>query len=72
MSVVLSAALPHGRHDTAARRQSKRSGREGGCWTYIPAELLRKAGFTSDEPAPYYRVWGGQRGRYVVVLYREP
>jgi hypothetical protein len=61
----------NGRHDTAARRQAKRSGRETGCWTYIPGEALARAGFAPSDPPPFYRVWGGARGRYVVVLYRE-
>jgi hypothetical protein len=61
-----------GRHDAAARRRAKRAGRERGCWTYISAEQLALAGYAPGEPAPFYRVWGGQRGRYVVTLYREP
>jgi hypothetical protein len=61
-----------GRHDAAVRRQLKRSGRERGGWAYITAEQLERAGYGSDDPAPFYRIWGGQRGRYVVVLYREP
>lgn len=58
--------------DVARRTRAKRSGRESGCWTYIPGELLAKAGYTKDEPLPFYRVWGGARGRYVIVLYPEP
>jgi hypothetical protein len=63
---------PAGRHDPAARRQLKRSGRERGGWAYITAEQLQRAGYGPDGPAPFYRIWGGARGRYVVVLYREP
>jgi hypothetical protein len=61
------AAAVAGRHDHAARRRAKRSGREKGCWTYIPAELLR-----SDAWPLYFRVWGGERNRYVVTLYDKP
>lgn len=64
--------LPAGRYDYAKRRRAKRSGREGGCWTYIPAELLTRAGIPTSGPAPWYRVWGGARGRYVVTLYDQP
>ena len=54
------------------RRRSKRSGRETGCWTYIPGELLTVVRDAADGGAPFYRVWGGQRGRYVVTLYDRP
>lgn len=69
---VQQPSLPAGKHDPAARRQAKRSGRERGCWTYIPAESLVKAGIDPAGPPPFYRVWGGARGRYIVVLYPEP
>lgn len=58
-----------GRFDSAEKRQSKRSGRESGCWTYIAAEQLAHAGIDPRGPAPMYRVWAGQRGRFVVTLY---
>jgi len=61
-----------GKHDPAARRRSQRRGRERGCWVYITADELAEAGFVRDDPPPWYRVWGGKRGRYVVTLYREP
>jgi hypothetical protein len=61
-----------GKHDAQARKRALRKGRERGCSIYIAADLLAKAGFAPGDPAPWYRVWGGQRGRYVVVLYREP
>lgn len=61
-----------GRHDAAARRKAQRRGRERGCWVYISAEALERAGLASEAFVPWYRVWGGQRGRYVVTLYREP
>lgn len=48
-----------------------RRGRERGCWVYIPAEELLKAGI--DGPRPWYRTWGSSvRGARVTVnLYRE-
>ncbi len=61
-----------GKHDSAARRKSKRAGRERGCWLYVPAEYLMAAGIDPLGPPPYYRVWAAPRGRFVVVLYREP
>ena len=61
-----------GRHDQGARRRAQRKGRERGCSVYIAAEQLVRAGIDPSGPAPYYRVWGGARGRYVVVLYAEP
>lgn len=66
------ATLPAGRYDGMARRQSKRSGRETGCWAYIPAEELLKAGIDPQGPAPFYRTWGSTRGSVLVRLYRQP
>lgn len=63
--------LAYGRYDEGERRQSGRSGREKGCWVYIPAAELRKAGFGPDDPAPFYRTWGDRRGSVVVRLYRQ-
>jgi hypothetical protein len=68
----VQAARPSGKHDPAARRRAQRRGRERGCWVYITGQDLERAGYTAGEPAPFYRVWGGERGRYVVTLYREP
>lgn len=61
-----------GRYDAARRRRSVRRGRERGCWVYIPAEELRKAGI--GDALPWYRTWGSAvRGARVTVnLYREP
>ena len=64
-------AVRPGRHDHAARRRAQRRGRERGCWVYIPAEQLALAEFPPDAPPPWYRVWGGRRGRFVVVVYPE-
>jgi hypothetical protein len=61
-----------GRHDQAARRASKRKGRETGCWIYIPGEQLQRLGFVAGEPPPFYRTWdGGRQPRVLVNLYRE-
>lgn len=61
-----------GQYDRARRRRSVRRGRERGCWVYIPAEELAKAGIDGDRP--WYRVWGSKvRGARVTVnLYRDP
>ncbi len=58
-------------YDHARRRRTKRKQRERGCWLYIAQEELAKAGFTSDEPAPFYKVWGSSRGGVFVRLYRK-
>ena len=63
--------LKSGRHDHAMRRRSLRSGRERGCWVYIPAEELQKTGVALADAPPAYRVWAGPRGRVVVQLYKE-
>lgn len=57
------------RYDHAARKKARRSGRERGVHIYIPAEVL---GALADEPDLYYVLGGGQRGRVIVTLYREP
>jgi hypothetical protein len=62
-------------HDTAARRRGKRSGRERGCWLYVPAETLERAGWSLEAPPPWYRLWGsydGSRGAIVARLYPAP
>jgi hypothetical protein len=59
-----------GRYDSGERRQAKRSGRETGCWTYIPAEELLAAGIDPNGPAPQYRTWGRARGSVLVRLYQ--
>lgn len=60
-----------GRYDPEALRQSKRSQRERGCWVYIPAQELLKAGISLFAPAPRYRVWGRKRGSILVRVYKE-
>ncbi len=60
-----------GRHDQAARRRSKRKGRETGCWLYIPGEQLERAGFDLRDEPPWYRSWDGRRRTILVQLYKE-
>ena len=57
-------------HDYAARRKTKRTGRERGCWLYIPAEELAATGYESDAP-PFYRLWPGRKRTILVQLYEE-
>lgn len=58
--------------DQARRRKATRAGRQRGCYIYVRAEELDRAGYPPSEPPPYYRVWGTQRGGVMVRLYREP
>jgi hypothetical protein len=60
-----------GRHDTAERKRATRAGRRRGCYIYIVAEDLERAGIDPRGETPWYRVWAGERGRFVVTLYRE-
>jgi hypothetical protein len=60
------------KYDAMARRRAQRRGRERGCWVYVPAEELRKAGHDPAGPPPFYRTWGSARGGVMVRLYREP
>jgi|GEM_PF-3888775 len=62
--------MHNGRYDAMRRRQSKRAGREKGCWIYIPAEELRSAGIDPNGPAPFYRTWGARRGSLLARLYK--
>lgn len=57
-------------YDPAIRRRTVRRGRERGCWLYIPADELVAAGFSLNDPPPWYRVWGTPRG-VMVRLYRK-
>lgn len=58
-------------YDSAARRVAQRRGRERGCWVYVPADELERAGWPLDGPPPFYRTWG-TRGRGVLVrLYKQ-
>lgn len=70
------AARGRGRpYDHALRSRSLRRRRERGCTVYIPAEVLEAAGFTRDDPPPWYRLTGHKRsanaGSVIVSLYRS-
>lgn len=56
-------------HDKAQRKRARRSGREKGVHVYIPAEVI---GALSDVDQLWYTLGGGQRGRVIVTLHREP
>lgn len=59
-------------HDPARRRRARRTGREKGCWVYVPAETLEAQRIPTDAQV-YYRTWGDpKRPRVMVNLYREP
>lgn len=72
MSATLAVELPAGRYDAMARRQGTRTQRERGCWVYIPAEELLKAGIDPHDQPPFCRTWGSKRGSVLVRLYRQP
>lgn len=65
----MSAQETQGRHDPGALRQAQRQGRMKGCSINIAAAELRRAGLNPDDPAPLYRVWVGERGRFIVTMY---
>ena len=65
----MSLSVPPGRFDQAEPRRGVRKQRERGCSVYISAELLAKAGIDPHGPAPMYRIWAGERGRFVVTMY---
>ena len=54
-----------------ARHKGKRTQGQRGLMVYIPAEYLYRAGFTRDDPTPYYRVWNGRDRTLFVRLYKE-
>ena len=60
-----------GRHDHGERRRAWRSGRMRGCYCYVPAEDLERAGIDPHGPPPFYRTWGTPRGGVFVRLYKE-
>ena len=72
MTTATSLIKP-GRYDANNRRRATRAGRKRGSSIYIPLEELVKAGYSPDEPPPFYRVWVSLRGRggLFVRLYRE-
>lgn len=59
------------RYDHAQRRRSVRKGRERGCWVFIPAEELQKAGIDPAGPPPFYKTWGTDRPGAIITFYRE-
>lgn len=63
-----------GSHDPAQRRKTVRRGRERGCWLYVPAEQLERAGYPTvrGSSTPWYRTWLGRKGTILVQLYPEP
>jgi hypothetical protein len=67
----VSAVQTNTKYDAAARRRAQRRGRERGCWVFVPAEELRKAGHNPDDPPPFYRTWGTRSGGVLVRLYKE-
>ena len=67
----MSAVQANTKYDAAARRRSVRRGRERGCWVYIPAEELVRAGIDTAAAPPLYRTWGTSRGGVLVRLYRQ-
>lgn len=66
----MGAVAPAGRYDAGLRRRASRSRRMRGCYVYIPADELAKAGFDPHGDAPFYRTWGSKRGSVLVRLYR--
>ena len=67
----MSATQTNTRYDAAARRVAQRRGRERGCWVYVPAEELVKAGIDPAGEPPLYRTWGTRSGGVLVRLYRQ-
>jgi hypothetical protein len=60
------------RYDHARRRKATRSRRMRGCYVYIPAEELAKAGYDPYGEPPLYKTWAGPRGSILLTLYRKP
>lgn len=62
-------------NDPALRRRTKRAGRERGCWLYIPADDLQRAGIDPSGTPPFYRINAYQRSKNghtaIVTLYKE-
>lgn len=57
-----------GRHDPAEWKLAQRHGRERGCRVNISAAQLETAGIDPHGPTPTYRIWAGQRGRFIITL----
>lgn len=56
-------------YDYARRRRATRTGRQKGCYIYVPADELVKAGIDPDGPPPEYRLWGTRGGGLMGRLY---
>jgi hypothetical protein len=67
----VSATQANTKYDAARRRLAQRRGRERGCWVYVPAEELVKAGIDPAGDPPQYRTWGTKSGGVLVRLYRS-
>jgi hypothetical protein len=67
----VSATQTNTKYDAAARRRAQRRGRERGCWVFVPAEELAKAGVDPADDPPFYRTWGTRSGGVLVRLYRN-
>jgi len=52
-------------------KRAQRHGREKGCRVNITAEQLKAAGVDPNGPPLVYRVWAGERGRFVVTFRPE-
>jgi hypothetical protein len=59
----------NGKYDRAQRKKMRRSGRERGAHVYIPAEVI---GALAEAPELWYTLGGGERGRVIVTIFREP
>lgn len=66
----MSVTQTNTKYDAAARRRAQRRGRERGCWVFVPAEELAKAGVDPAGEPPFYRTWGTRSGGVLVRLYR--
>lgn len=61
--------MPGRRYDAAHRRRATRSGRQTGCFIYIPGEVLEALGIEPGGKLPWYRVFLGARKAVMVNLY---
>lgn len=59
-------------YDRFRRKQAVRRGREKGCWVFVPADELVKAGINPNDPPPLYRIWATPKGGLLGRFYREP
>lgn len=59
-------------HDPGLRRKATRTGRQKGCYVYLPQEVLDAARPELNGQLPHYRTWAGKGGSVLIRLYREP